>query len=72
MKHKLKNIKKDNTIRITYDYDIFVSVKGNRIINEPHVKKLIKSMKEQYIPVPIIVNQKKEEEVINLLMANTG
>jgi len=59
MKHKIKNIKEDSTIRMTYNYNIFESVRGNRIINEPHVKKRIKSMKEQYIPVPIIVNQKR-------------
>ena len=39
------------------EYDKFKILNGNRTIRESHVKKLIESMTEQYIPVPIIVNE---------------
>ena len=44
----------------TTDYGIFNELFGNRDVNENHVKKLIKSMKEEYLEIPIQVNEKME------------
>jgi len=44
----------------TTDYGIFKELLGNRDIDENHVKHLIKSMKEEYLEIPIQVNQKME------------
>lgn len=49
------------SIRVTKNYDQFTSqVKGNRPINIGHLEKMIKIMKDDYIPNPIIVNSKLE------------
>ena len=37
---------KGGKILITYDYAIFKRMRGNRILNNSHVKNLVKSMKE--------------------------
>lgn len=42
----------------TFDYSIFTSIQGNRIVNEIHVERLKKSFKENYLLSPIIVNEK--------------
>lgn len=47
----------------TDDYSIFKMVKGNRKINELHVERLKKSMKEEYLISPIIVNE--EHQIID-------
>lgn len=39
------------------EYDKFKILNGNRCIRASHVKRLIESMTEKYIPVPIIVNE---------------
>lgn len=44
----------------TYDYDMFNKMRGNREVNLNHVKRLVKSMKEKYIPQPILVNSDLE------------
>jgi len=44
----------------TTDYGIFKELLGNRDVDENHVKKLIKSMREEYLEIPIQVNQKME------------
>lgn len=51
---------KEGKILITYDYEIFKRMRGNRIVNNSHVKNLVKSMKEKYLPQPITVNQDME------------
>ena len=51
---------KEGKILKTYDYKIFKRIKGNRIVNNSHVKNLAKSMKEKYIPQPITVNESME------------
>ena len=51
---------KEGKILKTYDYKIFKRIKGNRIVNNSHVKNLAKSMKEKYIPQPITVNENME------------
>jgi len=54
---------KEGKILITYDYEIFKRMRGNRILNNSHVKNLVKSMKEKYLPQPILVN--KDMEIID-------
>ena len=44
----------------TTDYEIFKELLGNRDIDERHVQKLIKSMREEYLEIPIQVNQSME------------
>lgn len=45
---------------MTTNYGMFKFIKGNRRINEAHLNRLIASIREKYIPVPIIVNKKHE------------
>lgn len=54
-------IGKDTVVNIVYettDYDKFVIVDGNRIID--HVEHIKQSMKEHYVPNAILVNEKFE------------
>lgn len=44
-------------VHVTKDYSKFNIVEGNRQVNELHVKRLAKSMEEQYLISPIIVNE---------------
>ena len=53
-------MKKVNQVYKTNDYSMFKYIDGNRNINKSNLKRLIKSMKEQYIPVPIIINEKNQ------------
>lgn len=53
-------MKQVNQVYKTNDYGMFKYMNGNRNINKANLKRLIKSMKERYIPVPIIVNEKNE------------
>ena len=48
--------KKVMDIRVTKDYDKFKFIGPNRVVISSHVSKLIKSMKEQYLMCPIMVN----------------
>lgn len=54
------NMDSSSEIKKTRDYNMFTFMKENRNINEAHLKKLINSMREKYIPVPIIVNDDYE------------
>jgi hypothetical protein len=46
----------------TYDYDLFVKVKGNRAINQAHVNRLAKKMEVRFLKeLPIIVGQKNKD-----------
>ena len=45
----------DNKIHKTTDYGQFKFLKENRPINQKHVDKLVSSMREVYLPVPILV-----------------
>ena len=47
-------------VYMTYDYNIFKKMLGNRELNERHVFRLKKSIRENYIPNAIIVNQSME------------
>lgn len=42
----------------TNDYNLFTNISGNRVINVLHLKRLKTSMKERYLRIPIIVNEK--------------
>lgn len=44
----------------TKDYDMFKWVKGNRKPNKKNYSKLVKSMKEEQLIIPICVNEKFE------------
>lgn len=43
-------------VYVTDNYDLFTTIKGNRLINQRNYSKLLKSMKEEQLCVPIIVN----------------
>ena len=52
---------KDKTrIEVSKDYNKFKFVSGNRPVDDRHVNKLVHSMKQHFIPTPIIVNSKNE------------
>ena len=52
---------KDKTrIEVSKDYNKFKFVSGNRPVDDRHVNKLVNSMKQHFIPTPIIVNSKNE------------
>ncbi len=44
----------------TYNYGMFEIVKGNRKVNDLHVERLKKSMEEDYLVSPIIINEKNQ------------
>jgi len=44
----------------TKDYSIFTKLKGNRVVDEKHVKKLMKAFERDYLKTPIFVNDKME------------
>ena len=49
-----------SSIKISKNYNEFTFVKGNRPLSSVHLSKLRKSMTENFLPVPIIVNNKME------------
>lgn len=53
-------MKQTNQVFKTNDYDAFRYIEGNRSINKANLKRITESMKENYIPVPIIINEKNE------------
>ena len=52
-----KDKKEVRQVYKTKDYQAFKFITGNRPVIKTHLAKLILSMKEEYIPVPIIVNE---------------
>lgn len=54
------NIKVCGQVMSTYNYDMFNMVQGNRNLNKCNFSKLVNSMKEEYLEIPIIVNEKYE------------
>tara|TARA_R100000030_G_scaffold100317_1_gene93076 strand:- start:596 stop:1369 length:774 start_codon:yes stop_codon:yes gene_type:complete len=46
------------SIKVTKDYNMFRKIRGNRDINPTHVKKLVLSMSQNYVPVPAHINEK--------------
>ena len=51
-------MKEVNQVIQTNDYDIFQHIDGNRTVNQLHLKRLKDSINEEYIPVPIVVNNR--------------
>lgn len=49
-----------NHVLETSNYNLFKSLKGNRLVSLPHVAKLKKSMTSKYLVSPIIVNEKMQ------------
>lgn len=49
-----------NQVKQTNDYSLFSKLEGNRNINRAHYNKLKKSIKEESLIVPIIINEKYE------------
>ena len=47
-----------NKIYKTTDYSVFKYLKGNRSVNELHVRRLVEAIKEKDLQVPIIVDEK--------------
>ena len=47
-----------NKIYKTTDYSVFKYLKGNRAVNELHVRRLVEAIKEKDLQVPIIVDEK--------------
>ena len=47
-------------ITVTNEYNQFRFVKGNRPLNDLHLSRLRRSMKENFLPIPIIVNERME------------
>ena len=48
------------SIKKTHNYDIFKTMTGNRYLNQKNYRKLIKSMTEEQLIIPILVNEKYE------------
>lgn len=47
-------------VKSTKEYSLFGTLKGNRVIKAPHLRKLISSIKENYMFTVIIVNENME------------
>ncbi len=58
--HKLQPIIRENVVDVTFDYDAFKFLKGNRPVDEKHVRKLVQSMQQEYLQRPIDVNENYE------------
>ena len=58
--YKPQPIIRENVVDVTFDYDAFSFLKGNRPVDENHVIKLVKSMQQDYLQRPIDVNEKFE------------
>ena len=57
---KETNQVKVNSVYRTNDYSLFSKLDGNRDVNKAHLHRLKKSIKEESLCVPIIVNEKYE------------
>lgn len=57
MLKNLKNLKTITPIYETYDYEMFETVNGNRIVNSLNYTKLFKSIEEKQLLIPICVNE---------------
>lgn len=57
MKQDVGYNEEHKTVFKTNEYSLFSPMGGNRNINKLHLQRLGKSMKEQYLIIPIIVNE---------------
>lgn len=55
-----KDFKVHQNIFVTEDYSIFQNIKGNRLLRQNNLNKIIDSMKEKQLIIPICVNDKME------------
>lgn len=60
MRQEVEIQEKYTEVSVTKNYEKFITIDGNRIINELHVKRLIDSMQQKQLITPIIVNEKYE------------
>ena len=62
MKHRSQESNKYaeyvNRVLATTNYDLFGSFEGNRSIKPLHIKRLMNSFAENYLPVPIVVDER--------------
>lgn len=58
MENKYNN--KYGNIMVTNCYDYFKVIEGNRNIDESKVRKLMESMKEKHLVIPVLVNENYE------------
>lgn len=54
------NITVFGNIMVTENYDMFKKIGGNRKLNKANYAKIVKSMKEEQLIIPIVVNEKYE------------
>ena len=54
------NITIFGNIMVTENYDMFKKIGGNRKLNKANYAKIVKSMKEEQLIIPIVVNEKYE------------
>ena len=52
------NITIYGNIMMTENYDMFKKIGGNRKLNKANYAKIVKSMKEEQLIIPIVVNEK--------------
>ena len=50
------NITIFGNIMVTENYDMFKKIGGNRKLNKANYSKIVKSMKEEQLIIPIVVN----------------
>jgi hypothetical protein len=49
-----------DVVYMTNDYEIFKRIEGNRVLNRTKYTQLLKSMEEEQLMIPVIVNEKME------------
>lgn len=54
---KFQDVFKVGEVGMTHNYKQFKHIKGNRYINHVNLRKLIASMKEEQLKVPVIINE---------------
>ena len=54
------NITIYGNIMMTENYDMFKKIGGNRKLNKTNYAKIVKSMKEEQLIIPIVVNERYE------------
>lgn len=54
------DVEKVNVVYMTYEYERFKKIAGNRSLNKKNLKRLEESMKKKQLEIPITVNEKME------------
>lgn len=55
-KHKKHIMQKSFKVQSTKNYDLFKKLPGNRELSQGNLKRIKESMKKQFMPIPILVN----------------